>query len=279
MTGIVYKYTTAATAIDHILGAGSIRFTPPSELNDPFDGGPDFGVKFIDEIRLEAEKLLQGVEGPDLDRSVALELLTEKLLTQPRRVAVDRAAGVLSLTKRPDGLLMWAHYADNHRGIVIGFDAAHDFFNPGAGIGIEGLRDVEYVRQRPLTPITMHSENEISSKDDAAAISNALFFSKSVEWQYEQEVRVLRMAMQPPDSLIKGVVSFPPALVREIIIGVRMPLEKVREVYRLHESQYNHASLLVATMDFHSFQVNIRPAPAAVFMDQLRRSSGRYPFG
>lgn len=36
--------------------------------------------------------------------------------------------GVLSLTKRFDNQLMWAHYADSHKGIVLEFDPSSDFF-------------------------------------------------------------------------------------------------------------------------------------------------------
>src|ERR1035438_8493458 len=39
--------------------------------------------------------------------------------------ALNRNVGILSLTEVPDDPVMWAHYADSHRGILVGFDEKH----------------------------------------------------------------------------------------------------------------------------------------------------------
>ena len=36
--------------------------------------------------------------------------------------------GVLSLSARSDSSVMWSHYADSHRGFLIGFSTEHEFF-------------------------------------------------------------------------------------------------------------------------------------------------------
>jgi|SRR5580658_5344823 hypothetical protein len=40
----------------------------------------------------------------------------------------ERRHGVLCLSEAPANLLMWAHYADSHRGFVVEFDPASPFF-------------------------------------------------------------------------------------------------------------------------------------------------------
>jgi hypothetical protein len=42
---------------------------------------------------------------------------------------LNQSVGILCLSEMRDSLLMWGHYADNHRGLVIGFDSDHPFFN------------------------------------------------------------------------------------------------------------------------------------------------------
>ena len=37
--------------------------------------------------------------------------------------------GIFSLSKVPDNILMWSHYADSHKGIVLEFDSNHAYFN------------------------------------------------------------------------------------------------------------------------------------------------------
>jgi hypothetical protein len=43
--------------------------------------------------------------------------------------ALNRGVGILSLTEVPDEPLMWAHYAESHCGILVGFNEQHAFFN------------------------------------------------------------------------------------------------------------------------------------------------------
>lgn len=57
---------------------------------------------------------------------------------------------VLSLTKNGNKLLMWSHYADNHSGFVIGFDATSSFFHPEQGKMITPLTEVKYSEPETL---------------------------------------------------------------------------------------------------------------------------------
>jgi hypothetical protein len=50
------------------------------------------------------------------------------------------AVGILSLADAPDKLLLWAHYSDNHKGFVVGFNTNHGPLvqRPGEA-GLQGL--------------------------------------------------------------------------------------------------------------------------------------------
>jgi hypothetical protein len=59
---------------------------------------------------------------------------------------VSQEHGVLCMSARRDSIIMWGHYCDSHRGMVIGFDAGWEIFQQP----IKGLRKVNYVREHVL---------------------------------------------------------------------------------------------------------------------------------
>jgi hypothetical protein len=68
---------------------------------------------------------------------------------------------------------MWAHYADNHTGFVIEFDAEHDYFHQKRSESDElgYLRKVTYSIDRPNVVLTKVTSTE-------------MFLTKSKEWEY-----------------------------------------------------------------------------------------------
>ena len=81
------------------------------------------------------------------------------------------------MSKNSSSLLMWSHYADRHKGAIIEFDASHEFF--------DGKFDVEYRGHRPIKDIGGYV-------DDETPIPIAELCVKPKDWEYEDEVRVVR---------------------------------------------------------------------------------------
>lgn len=71
---------------------------------------------------------------------------------------------------------MWSHYADCHRGFVIGFDSRNSFFSPNNNRGKDGLKKVVYSDNRPTFP--KHSL-EYASSQEINKINTEIFFTKS----------------------------------------------------------------------------------------------------
>ncbi|MCA9043866.1 MAG: DUF2971 domain-containing protein [Planctomycetaceae bacterium] len=80
-----------------------------------------------------------------------------------------RELGVLSLSARCDCPVMWAHYAQNHQGVVIILDSDMDQL-------IGRARPIEYVSERPTTTVDTVVEN---------------LYRKADAWAYEKEYRAL----------------------------------------------------------------------------------------
>ncbi len=86
--------------------------------------------------------------------------------------------GCFSLSATPTNILMWSHYAQNHEGYVIGFDADHEYFG-------ESVSPVAYSSVRP-------SHDPFERRH-----SGAIFYTKSSDWSYEQEYRKFQSFGEP----------------------------------------------------------------------------------
>lgn len=135
---------------------------------------------------------------------------------------------------------MWAHYARSHSGLVLGLDSAHEWFRCGHE---RELVAVAYSHNRPhrriLSELTMEH----------------VFATKSSEWAYEQEWRVLdSIAAVVAEPLPQLLDCFPfdldPSVVREVIVGCRANSVLHRRVRRiLTYDPYRHVQMYVASLN------------------------------
>lgn len=162
------------------------------------------------------------------------ELLADPALRDWYATGHLRNFAILCLPARPDSVLMWAHYADYHRGCAIGLDSDHEAFNRRADGGTRALRQVRYVTDRPRVE-TIHRE-----------FFEELFCSKSPEWEYEEEWRMFDAAQHANRELtVNGepvlLYDFDPAVIREVIIGSRMTDEARGQLTAvLGQPEYGH---------------------------------------
>lgn len=169
------------TAARAVLETNSIGFSSPNDLNDPFE---TLALSFQPEIR------------------------TVKVLhDSAHRSRIKANYALLSLTRNPLNALMWAHYGDNHRGVVIGIDTDKAGLNNAEKCLIPAQQgDMIYTATMPrnLLPIPSTEDlmgigNKVSSfdKEDNDLFKNA-FLYKDSSWAYEEEVRVVKNVRTDP---------------------------------------------------------------------------------
>lgn len=235
----LYKYFTPERA--SFLNERLIRFTQPTMFNDPFDCLPSITGYTEIQAKEQANKVAN-----DMAFELALgdfsNLLPETTLASinfsstelskeyaadPSGVGLRYAAslqntmrkqiGILCLCENHRNILMWSHYARHHEGFVVGFDSEHAFFRHSKDepkeIGV--LRPVEYVKQRPSLHVDM-------IKNANAEIPDFLF-SKSGDWIYEREWRIIRFLKYANKVFPKNVYLFkvPPTAIRQVIVGFK----------------------------------------------------------
>lgn len=136
--------------------------------------------------------------------------------------SLREALGALCFSKNGNHPLMWAHYADEHKGAVIKFKTDGSCFNRGdyaAGIG--KFVDVSYTQSRPIL-------NASSSKDAIMILA----LSKAIDWIYEEEMRFL-LPLSLVDKVIEKkyhLIDIDPLSVQSVILGCRASDEFVSQI-------------------------------------------------
>lgn len=255
---LVYKYVHP-DRVD-ILEKGNIRFTQPYALNDPFDSNPNYNL-FRKSVVKRTQALLK-------DRGRNLSAITFAnaqigIIEQSRRLLdvmkreLNNDFAILSLTQNKNNLLMWSHYADSHRGFVLGFDSDHHFFSKEPPRVMTPLSEVKYSDQRPIVPVF----EEVTSSHDVA---NILFFTKSNHWEYEEEKRMLAKPLAATNKEVKGGVNiylykFPPEILREVIFGCLMSPELKKRVAAITKNKFKDVLLCEAQLNDKEFDLKITP--------------------
>ena len=243
----LYKYVHEARV--DVLEKLRIRFTQARALNDPFDVNPcltDFVQGSID-FALERSRGETPTEAQL--RESALKI-TEDF---KRQLDIDYL--ILSLSKRNDKMLMWAHYANCHRGLVFGMDEHHRFFR-GTGI-TTGLMPVEYSETRFKMP-------RAEDWKEGDLILPAVL-RKSRDWEYEEEVRVFARTVaaceriEIPRSGPVYLLPFQKELLTEVIFGIYSSEDVKVKVRDLIARNCPHVRLFQAKLNDTSFDLDIEP--------------------
>lgn len=216
----LFKYMSADRLID-TLRRPSIRFTQPAELNDPYECHLTLDRRALlahyREFRRQSEP---GISKARLGEACAMaeqQLVIDALLHYRER---RNGLGVVSLSEDPLQLLMWAHYADEHRGAAIELDIAHPALRPQSNGGAEysDIRKVEY------------TQNKVSGIPTPDTIVRVLS-TKSTEWSYEREwrlVRTLNLTRKHKDSVY--VVDFDLSAIKTIYLGAHFDPKRLKEI-------------------------------------------------
>ena len=191
----LFKYTKVRNAKDFLYD--NIIYLPQlSQLNDPFEG-----YLLCDENKLEdfyAENKIEEflgyvdeeVNDNAFDRDYYMNLGKLLLRFQSHeelyniRNAITEGIYVICLSGRKDITSLWAHYADNHRGICI----EYDIVNTKSKLLKNLCFPIEYLDDYNLTNDVKSSFNK-NSMDLNLKIKPLLI--KAKDWSYEEEWRII----------------------------------------------------------------------------------------
>lgn len=253
-----------------LLDDGLRRFTQPSEFNDPFEVKPvikdlgadpqttkSFGSHYESTVRELHKKLspeikkklpLEKLINTPALKNKFLEILKIEMTKQtPNLVAsmqenFSKKAGILSLSEASDNLLMWAHYANDHRGFVVGFDVTHEFFNQKRTDAdqLRHLRKIQYSHSRPKLTFS-----ETKSIDE--------LMIKGAIWDYEKEWRMTQSIADADKVLERDIHLFriPFSAFKSVRIGVRANQQTKQKVLDLLSSNSELGHVKIYQLSIH----------------------------
>jgi len=177
-------------------------------------------------------------------------MLTERLESTMHKSIRD-LMGALCMSLNGRHPLMWAHYAQEHRGLVIEFDEAAPCFNRRHSDNDElgSFRKVLYSATRPVL--------DSDAGDDWF---KRLALTKAIEWAYEEEVRFLGMLSTADRMVGEGIhlLNIPPSALRSITLGCRADNTTANMVKKTLGENHaaSHIALFRAEVDQKNFALN-----------------------
>lgn len=203
---ILFKYLSSKR---DFFSDGFIRLTQLSALNDPFEA--QFCYKGLD-------RLVQHFDDP-------MTYNIHEPCTYQEYLNVNKSKiGIISFSESKENLLMWAHYANEHKGFVAGvyFDEYYQYdqtifenlftskviqsTNLCGGSFFDGrFHKVNYRKSyRYSNDMFDHDYGNISMQGGDRMLYE-IFLGKSDEWIYEKEHRIILRLEQADRVLIKDI--------------------------------------------------------------------------
>jgi hypothetical protein len=212
---VLYRYRPFGNELDlqrllDIFENNRLYAQAPSGLNDPFECAAQISFDAPESAKTESAKCQLLREGVS-ERGEALNRLAEQKwrALEARGVGPFRKwlldqTGVVSFAGMPDDLLMWAHYASQHAGVCLRFEATTEQH-------ADFLANLFPVRYQDAVPRINFYTTEIIEK------LHAYVLTKSSHWAYEQEWR--RIVWPVAES---RYLPLPPGVISAIYLGYRV---------------------------------------------------------
>ena len=252
---ILYKYVSFRAG-RKILESASLGFTQPEFFNDPFDMPVYPGQGGMTEISQIPERL--------------------RVMGQERSWADN--TGILSLTRTATNALMWAHYANQHRGMVIGVDVvAAGLTDEARNLVPAQYGSVIYVSRRSSQPFVVQPATNLAAgathrfSPEHYEHLQRLFLHKPLCWSYEEEVRVVkcleglgaaggqtasgRFNAVEVEGRSRQLLILPDAAIREVHIGFRADQEAADALHDAAKERFAHLSVFQCHLLPESFSV------------------------
>jgi hypothetical protein len=182
-TNHIFKFYKINKHLIESLVHSQIYFARPETLNDPFDCQVD-----VHKAHENAVKQLSGLNKKILESlfDTDFQRFLNKRLHELNNFGIFSASHKASLTNP----LLWSHYANEHKGICLGYSIPINLCSPVSGV--IGIVNVKY-GENTLTEWFL--DLPLNTKIHAIAFEEMMkmiLTIKSSCWQYEDEVRVIR---------------------------------------------------------------------------------------
>ncbi|WP_425105892.1 DUF2971 domain-containing protein [Ancylobacter sp.] len=175
---------------------------------------------------------------------------------QDNSIIIDPIAncGVFCATKNIRSILMWSHYAEGHKGAIVGI--SRDCVHQDAP-----LMDVIYSNSRVsfYDTVTEHTLNKINNIDSTVdKFTERALLSKSNDWSYEQEVRSVILDVNRKGNSFY-LHNIDPSMIKELYIGVKSDDKFTNYITSLAKIRNQNCQIFKVGMERYSYDLNFTP--------------------
>lgn len=208
---IIFKYFRWNEYAKRLLRNGELFFSSPKATNDPYEYQADVvfnGAKVVEKIKALPDEIRE----PLIAKCKASKDHTQPIFDAHKEEIFKY--GICSFTHSYNSQLMWAHYAEQHQGICIGFET--DLLKTD---NVE-FRDINYRLVPPVVHIGGNEEEHIQQ-----------VYSKYIEWSYEKEIRAIRKfneVLPIDDNRRKWMIN--KDAIHYVLLGFKVSPERSREI-------------------------------------------------
>lgn len=245
----LYKYGGMTHYTEETISLSKVWFSAPAQLNDPFECRPWFEFNHTDDQLVEGLARQLRRQDPNLTshgataRAVAIFLKgrhrdpkTWEALRNDLVATLARDIGLFCLSQDDTSILMWAHYAKEHTGYCLGFEATNytPFFGAAQRVGYSDNLSI------------VDSFNSLPEK-----IVNQIFLTKFSGWHYEKEWRIVDHDAGP------GLRFYPPELLKSVTFGLRTPEVDRRKLREWVERRGHDVVFRECVMNDRQFKIQV----------------------
>jgi hypothetical protein len=219
----LYRYYGKDEHILDVLLNKRLYHCKPSQFNDPFDCRPLISIKYS---RCEDEDIwrkflfylakMEYPEAPAAELSKHADAAFAKGLHRNQSWLSEVDEGlkdvggrvrVCCFSKSPRNMMMWAHYAKNHSGLVFQFRTSE---LRDAATGEYRGQDVQYVPGALGVQDYVYALEQGIDHGNVLEMSRIIYSTKTVHWEHEEEVRFFTEKDHPyasfKDPALSGII-------------------------------------------------------------------------
>lgn len=273
-----FKYMTSGTA-KVVLSNSSLRWSSPLLFNDPFDHQIDFNFDFTETEFVESylkafEQVIFGSDEVSFDidtrpgalnsvmRQKRNELNKNDALKELKRGVEETArkleafkdnvnaelqkhlknVRVLCVSEAHDNVVMWSHYANDHKGVVMRLQCIDEIDNT-----LLAAKKIGYNKKLPvIASLDEMVKNTLGiQKHNYAKLFTDLSYVKHNDWQYEREWRVAF-----PEAATTGLhkdIQENPRVFGSVYMGCRIEPVDETDILSLLRGPLSHVEVYKAT--------------------------------
>jgi hypothetical protein len=284
-----FKYASFKTA-KRVIESKSFRWSSPAKFNDPFDDQVSFVLdsdpaEFAEHLTASIERIIFSEVAPPVRptslfaeltlqmRSIRDKLPRETVLEELHEDSVQAAANlhshigdfnaaiqeqlchsrVFCVSECHDNVLMWSHYADEHRGVVFKLRCMDEIDNPLLAARRVSYRDT-FMAFPSAEQYALHLTGE--KPIDFGALCWDIAFIKHTDWSYEREWRVHVALLNEPPGDGYTVYSVDPRVFEAVYLGCQMEDEAVVEIVDLVRRHLPDTKILRGTKSATAFELS-----------------------